>query len=522
MADLTFKPTPASDIHLSQNQAEKNLWAILSTDKLGAKFEKQRAIAGHIADFVCPDRQILVEIEGRDQSQMMHQHSRIRDFEKKGYKIIRFFDDEVLSDIAPVLAKIKNFIEQNPPKVFAAPNPWRAEFPVINAGAVAYLDTGASAQKPIAVIDALAGALDTNYANIHRGLYKYSQEKTEDFESARRKIASFIGAPSADNIIFTRNTTESINLVAQSWGRAHLQTEDEIILTAMEHHANIVPWQLIAEQTGAVIRVVPMRGDYTLDLDAFRTLLNPRTRMLAIVHVSNALGTINPVADMINQARAAVPDIKILIDGSQAVVHSRVNVGALDCDFYAFTGHKLYGPTGIGILYGKSDILNAMPPYQGGGDMIDRVSFAGTTYKQAPHRFEAGTPAIAEAIALGAAVDYVTAIGMDAITAHEKKLLLKATDALNAIGGIKIHGPAVDQKAAIISFTADWGHPSDIAMVLDQTGVAVRTGHHCCMPLMESLGIDGTVRVSFGLYNDDTDIDRLVTGLKKAKSMMGD
>lgn len=384
---------------------------------------------------------------------------------------------------------------------------------------LAFLDSGASAQKPRAVIEAMNRVYESRYSNIHRGLYEISQNLTEDFESVRAKVAAFIGAPSDKNIVFTRNATEAINLVAQSWGTAHLREGDEIILTEMEHHANIVPWQLLRERTGIVIKTIPFDGRGVLDIEEYESLLNHKTRLISLVHVSNALGTINPVNKIIRIARDFYPEIKVLIDGSQAVVHMPVDVQAMDADFYVFTGHKLYGPTGIGVLYGKAKTLEAMPPYQGGGDMIERVAFEETTYKEPPYRFEAGTPAIVEAIGLGAAIDYISNIGIEHIAAHESELLAYGTEKLLDIPGLTIHGTAPD-KAGIMSFTVEGLHISDIGMILDQCGVAVRTGHHCCMPLMARLGLEGTVRASLGLYSNKNDIDQLVEGLKKAKDLL--
>lgn len=401
---------------------------------------------------------------------------------------------------------------------------YREDFPIfqeeVNGKPLAFLDTAASAQKPQTVIDAMRDLLEHNYANVHRGLYKFSQVTTQQYEAVRPKVAEFINAPSKDEIIFTRNSTESINLVAQSWGRTFLKRGDEIILSEMEHHANIVPWQLLRDQIGIKLRIIPVLDDGTLDLRAFGTLLSDKTKLISIVHVSNALGTINPAQNITKTARKFNPKIKILLDGSQGVVHGAVDVQALDCDFYVFTGHKLYGPTGVGVLWGRYDILEAMPPYQGGGDMIETVTFDKTTYKTPPARFEAGTPAIMEVIGLGAAIDYVSAIGMDAIAAHEKALLEYGMQALSGIDGLSYYGVS-PQKAGIISFTTDWAHVSDISMILDQCGVAVRTGHHCCMPLMKRLGVEATARVSFGLYTNRQDIDALVAGLRKAKEMLG-
>ena len=399
----------------------------------------------------------------------------------------------------------------------------RNDFPVLqktmNGKPVAFLDTGASAQKPRAVIDAMKAAMDTEYANIHRGLYQFSQVTTAKFEAVRTKVADFIGAASEKEIVFTRNATESINLVTQSWGRTFLKAGDEVIITGMEHHANIVPWQLLRDQIGIVIKIIPVLQDGTLDLESLEKLLSPRTKFVSFVHVSNALGTINLASTIIQRIRAYNSNIRILVDGSQAVVHGTVNVSALGADFYVFTGHKLYGPTGIGVLHGRYDVLQSMPPYQGGGDMIERVTFEKTTYKDAPARFEAGTPAIVEVLGLGAAIDYVAMIGMDNIAAREQDLLGYALEQLSDVPGLTLYGPA-ENRAGIISMTAEWGHPSDIAMILDQCGVAVRSGHHCCQPLMDTFGVDATIRASFGLYTNEADIDQLVQGLSKARELL--
>lgn len=400
----------------------------------------------------------------------------------------------------------------------------RADFPVLaqtmNGKPVAYLDTGASAQKPQMVIDTMAFVMEKHYANIHRGLYDFSQTTTTAYEAVRGKVAALIGAPSAQEVIFTRNTTEAINLVAHSWGRKILERGDDVVITEMEHHANIVPWQLVCGMTGAKLKVVPVRDDGTLYLEAFEHMVTERTKIVSFTHVSNALGTINPVRKIVEICKAKNPDVSILVDGSQGVVHGPVDVKALGCDFYAFTGHKLYGPTGVGVLWGRAEVLDHMPPYQGGGDMIERVTFEKTTFKEAPAKFEAGTPAIVEVIGLGAAIDYVMAIGMDAIAAHEQELFAYAMKELASVEGLTFYGTGPD-KAGIISMRADWGHPSDIGMILDQCGVAVRTGHHCCQPLMQRYGVDATVRASLGLYNNKADIDALVQGLKKAHSLLG-
>lgn len=400
----------------------------------------------------------------------------------------------------------------------------RADFPVLNTKMngkpIAFLDSAASAQKPQAVIDAMNTVLTSGYSNIHRGLYSISQQLTADFEDVRTKTAAFINASSEKEIVFTRNSTESINLVAQSWGRTHLKAGDEVILSEMEHHANIVPWQILEQQIGIKIKRIAVLEDGTLDIEGYKALLTDKTRMVAVAHISNALGSINPVNEIIQIAHGFNADIKTLIDGSQGVVHLQVDVQTLDCDFYVFTGHKLYGPSGIGVLYGKYDVLDTMPPYQGGGDMIERVSFDGTTFKEPPYRFEAGTPAIVEVIGLGAAIDYVQSIGYEAMEAQENALIEYAHKRLQEIEGLKLYGTAKD-KIGVFSFTLDGAHTSDIGMILDQCGVAVRAGHHCCMPLMQRFGIDGTIRASLGLYSNESDIDQLIDGLKKVKELFG-
>ncbi|QQG35544.1 MAG: cysteine desulfurase [Micavibrio aeruginosavorus] len=400
----------------------------------------------------------------------------------------------------------------------------RADFPTLagkmSGKPVAYLDTGASAQKPQAVIDAMKDVMESHYANIHRGLYEFSQTTTTEYEAVRAKVAGFIGAGSENEVIFTRNTTEAINLVAHSWGRRVLERGDDVIITEMEHHANIVPWQLVCGMTGAKLKVVPVNDDGTLNIAAFEHMVTEKTKIVSFVHISNSLGTINPAKKIVEICKAKNPNVTVLIDGSQSAVHGPVNVQDLGCDFFAFTGHKLYGPTGVGVLWAKAEILEQMPPYQGGGDMIEQVTFAKTTFKEAPAKFEAGTPAIVEVIGLGAAIDYVQGIGMDVIAAHEKSLFEYAMKELAAIPGLTYYGTGPD-KAGIISFRADWGHPSDIGMILDQCGVAVRTGHHCCQPLMQRFGVEATVRASLGLYSDENDIDALVDGLHKARSLLG-
>ena len=401
-------------------------------------------------------------------------------------------------------------------------NPYtlRADFPILQAKnrgkPLIYLDTAVSAQKPHQVIDAIQHYYMHQHANIHRGVYELSERATQAFEGVRQTVKSFINAQYTEEIIFVRGTTEAINLVAHSYGRTHFQPGDEIAVSVMEHHANIVPWQMVCEATGAVLRVISMSDAGELDIDAYRHLLNPRTKMVAVTHISNVLGTINPLKEMI--ALAHSQQIPVMVDGAQAAPFFPVDVQELDCDFYAFSSHKMYGPTGLGILYGKKSLLDAMPPYQGGGDMIETVSFAKTTYAKLPSKFEAGTPDIAAVVGLGAAINYLQAIGMEKIAAHERELLRYATEQLNAIAGLRIQGTA-KQKAGVISFIIDNLHPHDIATILDHEGIAVRAGHHCAMPLMERLNVPATVRASFGLYNTMEEIDKLVAGIQQAKRL---
>jgi len=393
----------------------------------------------------------------------------------------------------------------------------RAQFPVFTKNPGLYfLDTAASAQKPQVVLDVLNIALSDHYANIHRGLYEFSARSTADFENARAKVAKFLNA-GENEIVFTRSTTESINLVAASWGSARLKPDDEILITQLEHHANIVPWQMIAEKTGAKLVVVPVtdKGDVLAE-EAIKRI-GPKTKMVAISHMSNALGTILPAGEIVAAAKKV--GAATLLDGAQAVMHLPVDVKALDCDFYVFSGHKLYGPTGIGVLYGREEILNTMPPYQGGGDMIEKVSFAGTTYKKAPARFEAGTPAIAEAIALGAAIDFITGLGLSRIAQYEQELYEYALQELQKIEGLKLYGQAF-KRASILAFTLDGLNAADVAMILDKEKVCVRVGHHCAMPLLERLGVPATIRASIGMYNTRADVDALVAGLNKARRML--
>jgi cysteine desulfurase/selenocysteine lyase len=397
----------------------------------------------------------------------------------------------------------------------------RRDFPILSETVygkpLVFLDSGASAQKPRQVIDAMRHCMEHQYSNVHRGAHYLSAATTDAFEQARDRVARFLNAESPDEIIFTPNVTAAINLVAHSWGRAFLRAGDEVIVSEMEHHANIVPWQLLAEATGVVLRVAPVEDDGSFRIERFAELLNPRTRLVAITHCSNVLGTNVPAKQVARLAHDA--GAKVLFDGAQAVVHGPVDVQDIDADFYGFTAHKLYGPSGLGVLYGKLDILNSMPPFLGGGDMIDKVSFKGSTFKEAPHRFEAGTPAIVEAIGLHAAINYVADIGFDAIRAHEAALRDYAHERLSAIDGMRLVGTAPD-KAAIISFLVDGLHPYDVAAVLDRQGVACRVGHHCAEPLMDRLGIIGTVRATLAMYNTKAEIDVLGDAVEKARKML--
>lgn len=381
-----------------------------------------------------------------------------------------------------------------------------------------YLDSGASAQKPRQVIQAMTRFLEEDYSNIHRGVHFLSQTATDQFEAVRAKVARFINAPSERCVVFTRSSTEAINLVAASYGRTFLTEGDEVILSIMEHHANIVPWQLLQAEKKIVIKVVPCDDYGVLDLDAYKDLLSDRTKLVAITHCSNVLGTVTPAKTI--AALAHERGVPVLFDGSQAVVHSPVDVQEIDADFYVFTAHKLYGPTGLGVLYGKYDILKRMPPYQGGGDMIESVSFAGTTFKAPPARFEAGTPPITEVIGLGAAIDYIESLGRDAIAAHEHDLLQYATQQLSQVAGLRIIGTAPG-KGPIISFALDGVHPHDVGTIVDQYGVAVRVGRHCAEPLAERFEVGPTVRASFGLYNTRAEADALVESLLAVKEFFG-
>ena len=395
----------------------------------------------------------------------------------------------------------------------------RQDFPIlqqeINGHRLAYLDSAASAQRPAAVIDTISNYYEHDHANVHRGVHTLSHRATDAYEGAREKVRAFINAESIREIIFTRGTTEAINLVANTLGR-QLAAGDEVILTQLEHHSNIVPWQMLAERRGIELKIIPINTAGELLLDGLDELFSERTRLLTIAHVSNALGTITPVAELVAAARAR--GVLTLVDGAQAIPHGAVDVRGLDCDFYAFSGHKMCAPTGIGVLYAREAVLAELPPWQGGGDMILTVSFSGTTYNELPYRFEAGTPNIAGAVGLGAAIDYLAAIGMDRIAAHEYQLLDYATRRLSEIPGLGLVGTAA-HKAGVLSFNIDGIHPHDLGTILDHQGVAIRTGHHCAMPVMEFFGIAGTARASLGLYNNRADIDQLIDAIHRAREM---
>ena len=396
----------------------------------------------------------------------------------------------------------------------------RADFPIlasrVHGHDLVYLDNAATSQKPQVVIDAIVRYYQSANANIHRGVHYLSQLATEEFEAGRQTVQKFVNAAHASEIVFTRGTTEAINLVAQSYGRSHVGAGDEVLITAMEHHSDIVPWQMLCEEKGAKLAVAPINDRGELILEEFEKLLGPKTKLVAIAHVSNALGTINPVKKIVALAHAQ--GIPVVVDGAQAVPHLAVDVQDLDVDFYAFSGHKMYGPTGIGALYAKAALLEAMPPYQGGGDMISSVTFEKTTYNKVPHKFEAGTPDMAGVAGLKAAIEYMNGIGVDKIAAHEHDLLEYATEAVRALPGIRIIGTAAE-KASVLSFTVEDVHPHDIGTILDQEGIAVRTGHHCAQPVMERYKIPATVRASFAVYNTRAEVDELVRGLRKVREV---
>ena len=400
---------------------------------------------------------------------------------------------------------------------------WRKDFPAfdqkINGHPLIYLDSAASSLKPRQVVDRLSQYYLYESSNVHRGAHYLSDRGTVHYEEARQKVKKFINASANEEIVFTKGTTESINLVAQSWGRTNLQEGDEILLTEMEHHANIVPWQILAEEKGFKIKVIPVTEQGALDLSSLSLLMTQKTKLLAVTHCSNTLGTINDVKSLISQVRLSNSDIKVLVDGAQAVCCQRVDVQDIDCDFYAFSGHKIWGPYGIGILYGRKDLLQEMPPYQGGGSMIAEVSFSKTTFADTPTKFEAGTPPIAGAIGLGSAIDYIDNIGIDAIHHHGQELLKQATEGLSQVEGLKVIGVA-SEKSSVLSFIVEGVHPGDLGALLDEQGIAVRVGHHCTQPLMAKLGFSGTVRASFSIYNNESDVEKLVQGVKKSVELL--
>jgi cysteine desulfurase/selenocysteine lyase len=399
----------------------------------------------------------------------------------------------------------------------------RADFPILSVTVrdgrpLVYLDNAATSQKPRQVIDAISRFYTSENANIHRGLHYLSERATSAYDAARERVARFLGAGSPSEIVFTRGTTEAINLVAQSWGRSNLRPGDDVLVTEMEHHANLVPWQVVCEQTGATFRAVPITDRGELDLDAFDRLLTDRTRLFAVGHVSNALGTVNPVRDLAARARAR--GAVVLVDGAQSAPHMGIDVSALGCDFFACSGHKLFGPTGIGVLYGRKAILDGMPPWQTGGDMIERVTLERTTWAEPPARFEAGTPPIAGVIGLAAAIDYVESVGLGAIGKWESELLARATELIGALPGVRLVGTA-REKAGVLSFVLEGIHPHDVGTVLDDDGVAVRAGHHCAQPVMQRFGIPATVRASFAFYNTADEIEVLVRGVERARRVFG-
>ncbi len=398
----------------------------------------------------------------------------------------------------------------------------RTDFPIlkekIRNKPLVYLDNAATCQKPQTVIDSISHLYSHEYANVHRGVHTLSIKATDRYEGAREKVKDFINAASTKEIIFVRGATEAINLVAQTFGKANIKKDDEIIITAMEHHSNIVPWQMLCKETGAVLKVAPINLQGELIYPEFEKLINDKTKLISVVHMSNALGTVNPVKEIIAVAKAK--NIPVLLDGAQAIPHLSVDVQALDCDFYVFSGHKLYAPSGIGVLYGKQALLEAMPPYQGGGDMIRKVTFEETEYNTLPYKFEAGTPSIADVVGLGAAIDYLTEIGMDNIAAYEAELLSYATKKAQQVKGLKIIGEAAD-KGAILSFVLDKIHPHDIGTMLDSLGIAVRAGHHCAMPVMDFFEVPATARASFAMYNTKQEIDVLIDGIEQLIEVFG-
>lgn len=398
----------------------------------------------------------------------------------------------------------------------------RRDFPAlhqtVHGKPLVYLDNAATSQTPLAVIDAMRKFYLEDCANVHRGVHELSQRATDDYEGARTAVQKFIGVAEPEEIIYTRGTTDALNLVAHSYGRPHVQAGDDVIISTLEHHSNIVPWQILCDERRATLRVIPINDEGELLMDEYAGLLSDKTRIVAVNHVSNALGTVNPVREII--AMAHERGIPVLLDGAQAIPHMKVDVRELDCDFYAFSGHKMFGPTGIGILYGKRELLEKMPPYQGGGDMIKSVTFEKTTYNDLPYKFEAGTPNIADAIGLGAAVEYLNRIGMDRIAAYEKHLLDYATAAVSDVDGVRLIGTA-REKASVLSFIVEGVHPHDVGTILDREGVAVRAGHHCAQPVMDRFGVPATARASLAFYNTEEEVDALVAAVRKVKELFG-
>jgi cysteine desulfurase/selenocysteine lyase len=398
----------------------------------------------------------------------------------------------------------------------------KKEFPIldqkIQGKSLVYLDSGASAQKPRVVIDGMTKFTETSYANVHRGIYHLSQQATYEFEKSRGKISLFINAKNPKEIVFVRSVTEGINLLVHSFAKNRVKSGDEVLVSGMEHHSNLVPWQLLCKEVGATLKIIPVLENGELDMSAFTSMLNSKVKVISVTHVSNVLGTINPIQEICKLAHGF--NIPVIVDGAQAVPHLKVDVQKLDCDFYAFTGHKLYGPTGTGAVYGKWNLLNEMIPYQGGGEMVEEVSWTSSTYKEPPARFEAGTPNIVGAIGLGYAIDFVQSIGMEHIQKHEHELYEYAFDQLKKFPEIRILGTA-KEKIGLIAFVMDGFHPQDVATILDQEGIAIRVGHHCAQPLHRQFGLQGTMRVCFGIYNTKSDVDRLIAGIEKAKRMLG-
>ena len=399
----------------------------------------------------------------------------------------------------------------------------RADFPIfeqmVQGKRLVFLDSAASSQKPVQVLDAMDQVYRTSYANVHRGVYTFSERSTELYEQARKRIARFIGAPTAEQIVFTRNATEALNLIAYAYGRAFLQSGDEIVLTELEHHANLVPWQVLAKERGLTLKFIPLTPDGTLDLGALDTLLTPRVKLVSFAHVSNVLGTIIDPRPLVERAHAI--GAKVIVDACQSVPHMPIDVQELDCDFLAFSGHKMLGPTGIGVLYGKPHLLDTMPPFLTGGDMISRVSFEGATWNDVPLKFEAGTPAFVEAIGLSAAVEYLEALGMGAVRAHERELTTDALERIGEIPGVSVVGPTdPDMRAGVLSFTVEGVHPHDLATLLDRDGIAIRAGHHCAQPLHTKLGLSATARASLYIYNEPSDVDALVDGIFRARRLL--